>query len=73
VNNEAWLYRELRNGQGANGHTQGVQCGTGELAALRLQTTAASALLDRVMNWVVGVLLTAGVTALVFIQAHPPR
>jgi hypothetical protein len=34
---------------------------------------AVGALLDAVMNWVVGMLLLVSVTVLVFFQARPPR
>ncbi|HEV3263531.1 MAG TPA: hypothetical protein VG013_42235 [Gemmataceae bacterium] len=44
-----------------------------ERAAAGSPTSAASEALDRVMNWLVGVLLVAGVAALVVLQAHPPQ
>jgi hypothetical protein len=34
---------------------------------------AATEPLDRVMNWLAGVLLVAGTVAVVILQAHPPR
>jgi hypothetical protein len=70
VNSGYWLYRGLRQEHRTNGIALAAN---GSLAGLANGVHATPAMLDRVMNWVVGVLLTVGVTALVVIQAHPPQ
>src|SRR5438132_63077 len=78
VDNGSCPYQGLRPGQGKYGFAQVTKGSlalgaTGEHGTAQSRKGDASVMFDRVMNWVVGTLLTAGVTAVVFIQAHPPR